>query len=134
MADDLGTPVDADTVRVVLADDSMTIRAMLSALLGDVPEIEMVAVAEDGESAVELALEHRPDVLIMDMQMPGLGGLDAARKILDAWPEARIIMNTAYGDEATQNEARDVGAAGYITKDQRPTALIRTVLDIAKAG
>ena len=121
-----------ERVTVLLADDSTTIRAMLSSLLGDVPEIEMVAVAENGERAVELALEHRPDVIIMDMQMPGLGGLDAARQILQTWPEARIIMNTAYGDQAMQTESEEVGAIGYITKDQRPAHLIQTVLDVAR--
>ena len=120
-----------ERVSVLLADDSTTIRAMLSSLLGDVPEIELAAVAENGERAVELALEHRPDVIIMDMQMPGLGGLDAARQILEVWPEARIIMNTAYGDEELQSEAEGIGAIGYITKDQRPAHLIKTVLAVA---
>lgn len=122
-----------DRVSVLLADDSTTIRAMLSSLLGDVPEIDLVAVAENGERAVELALEHRPDVVIMDMQMPGLGGLDAARQIIETWPEARIIMNTAYGDQGLQSEAEEIGAIGYITKDQRPAHLIQTVLDVAKS-
>ena len=122
-----------DRVSVLLADDSTTIRAMLSSLLGDVPEIDLVAVAENGERAVELALEHRPDVVIMDMQMPGLGGLDAARQIIETWPEARNIMNSAYGDQGLQSEAEEIGAIGYITKDQRPAHLIQTVLDVAKS-
>lgn len=122
-----------DRVSVVLADDSTTIRAMLSALLGEVPEIELVAVAPDGETAVVEVLDHRPDVVIMDMQMPGLGGLEAAKQILSEWPEARIIMNTAYGDEALRLEAEAIGAVGYITKDQRPTALVTTILEIASS-
>ena len=120
-----------ERVSVLLADDSTTIRAMLSSLLNDVPEIDLIAVAENGEQAVELTLEHRPNVVIMDMQMPGLAGLDAARQILETWPEARIIMNTAYGDPGLKAEAEDAGAIGYITKDQRPAHLIRTVLDVA---
>lgn len=121
-----------ERVSVVLADDSATIRAMLSSLLGDVSDIDLVAVAENGERAVELALELRPDVVIMDMQMPGLGGLDAARQIIATWPEARIVMNTAYGAPGLQSEAEDVGAIGYVTKDQRPAQLIQTVLEVAR--
>lgn len=120
-----------DSVSVILADDSTTIRAMLSALLREVPEINFIDAAPDGETAVVLVLEHRPDVVIMDMQMPGLGGLEAAKQILAEWPEARIIMNTAYGDDELRDEAEAAGAVGYITKDQRPTALVKTVLDIA---
>lgn len=116
---------------VLLADDSNTIRAMLSALLGDVPEIEAVLLAEDGEIAIDLALTHRPEVVIMDVQMPKVNGIDASRQVLDAWPEARIILHTAY-DAQDLDGSSDLGdAVTYMSKGQRPSVLIETVLKVA---
>lgn len=121
-----------DSISVVLVDDSITIRAMLTALLRDNPELDLVGVAEDGESSVGVVLDLRPDVVIMDMQMPGISGVEAAGQILARWPDARIVMNTAYDDDETKTLAEEIGAVGYITKGQRASALIKTVLDAAK--
>ncbi len=126
-------PRSTTPIRLVLVDDSPTIRTMLAALFNEVPEIEVCALAEDGLHAVDVVLTERPDVVVMDMQMPEMNGLDAAREILTVWSDARIVMNTAYGDEALMREAQALGIAGYVTKDQRPSKLIRTILSLATA-
>lgn len=117
----------ADDIRVMLVDDSNTIRFMLGALLDETSGLRMCATAEDGEAAVTEALANRPDVIVMDMQMPGIDGLDAAREILQRWPEARIIMNTAYDDDSLKQAAEAAGAAAYFTKDQRPIELVEII-------
>ncbi len=119
-------------IRIALIDDSATIRAMLGALFNEIPEIDVCALGENGEEGVAVVLAERPDVVVMDMQMPLLNGLDAAKEILRQWPEARIIMNTAYGDEALKAEADALGVAGYITKDERPSKLVRAVISVAR--
>ncbi len=118
----------SETIRVVIVDDSATIRTMLGALFNEIPTISVCGMAENGSEGVNLVLAERPDVVVMDMQMPLLNGLDAARQILEHWPDARIIMNSAFGDQALIDEASSVGIADYITKDQRPSALVRAVL------
>ncbi|MEM7091589.1 MAG: response regulator transcription factor [Actinomycetota bacterium] len=120
-------------VSVVLADDSTTIRSMLGSLLEEDPDIDLAGLASDGPQAVEMALSRRPDVVILDVQMPGLDGLRATRRILAEWPEARVILHTAYPDDGLASEACQAGAAGYLTKDQRPSALIATVLKVAQS-
>ena len=118
----------SETIRVVIVDDSATIRTMLSALFNEIPSISVCGMAENGSEGVNVVLAERPDVVVMDMQMPLLNGLDAARQILENWPGARIIMNSAFGDQALIDEASSVGITSYITKDQRPSALVRAVL------
>ena len=88
---------------------------------------ELVHVG-NGAEALDVASQQHFDLILMDMQMPLLNGLDAARQILEHWPDARIIMNSAFGDQALIDEASSVGIADYITKDQRPSALVRAVL------
>lgn len=119
-----------ETIRVVIVDDSATIRTMLNALFGEIPTISVCGMAENGAEAVDLVLIKRPDVVVMDMQMPLLNGLDAARRILEQWPQAHIIMNSAFGDQALMDEAAALGIAGYITKDQRPSKLVKAVLAV----
>lgn len=114
----------------MLVDDSNTIRFMLGALLDETTGLTVCATAEDGESAVTEALANRPDVIVMDMQMPGIDGLDAAREILENWPEARIVMNTAYDDEALERASMSIGAAAYFTKSQRPVKLVEVIRDV----
>ena len=118
----------SETIRVVIVDDSATIRTMLSALFNEIPTISVCGMAENGAEGVSLVLAERPDVVVMDMQMPLLNGLDAARQILGHWPAACIIMNSAFGDQALIDEASALGITDYITKDERPSKLVRAVL------
>lgn len=119
-------------MRVVVADDSGEIRRSLSLLLDTVFETEAIGEAVDGTQAVAVVLERRPDVVVMDHQMPALDGLAASREILDRWPEAQILMNSACGDQALVDAAIATGVKGWVTKDLRPTRLIEAILSLGQ--
>jgi len=119
-------------VRVVIVDDSSSIRAALTALLETVPMTEVVGEAADGVEGVEVVLELRPDVVVMDMQMPNLDGISAARQILETWPGAQILMNSAYTDESLVAEANSYGVKGYLSKDLRPAKLVRAIVALGQ--
>ena len=103
------------SLRLLLADDHPLIREGLRSSLAD-QGFTVVAEAEDGKTAVDLALEHRPDVVVMDIGMPELDGLEATRRILRARPTARVLVLTAHDDEDMRQAAKDAGAMGYVVK------------------
>jgi len=105
------------TVRVILADDHKIMREGIHALLEHEPGIEVIGEAEGGESAVRLALEHRPDVVIMDVTMPDMSGIEATRRILADLPEIKIIALSMHSDRRFVREMLAAGAAGYLLKD-----------------
>lgn len=119
-------------VRVVIVDDSSSIRAALTTLLETVPQTEVVGEAADGIEGVEVVLGLRPDVIVMDMQMPRLDGIQASRQILEAWPQAQILMNSAYTDESLVEEASGYGVKGYLSKDLRPAKLVRAIVALGQ--
>ena len=102
-------------VRVVVADDHPVFRAGLRTLLEDLGH-DVVGEAADGQAAVDVCLEVRPDVVLMDLQMPGLSGLDATRRLADAAPEVRVLVLTMVEDDDTLFTAIRSGAAGYVLK------------------
>lgn len=117
-------------IRVLLADDHGILRAGLRALIEREPGIEVVAEAEDGRRAVEMAAGARPDVVILDIGMPLLNGVDAARQIAEVHPEAAIVMLSMHADEAYVLRSLRAGARAYLLKDSAETELldaIRTV-------
>ncbi len=120
----------ANPITVVVVDDAATLRLMIQAFLTAAPQTEVLSVAEDGAEGVLAALEHRPDVIVMDVQMPNLDGIAASKEILSQWPEAQIIIHSAYDDETLRDEASSHGVKAYVTKDQRPTALIKAILEL----
>ena len=115
--------------RVVVVDDVEWVRSMLTELLEDVDGVEVCGTAKDGDEAVAVVLALRPDVVLMDMKMPRGDGITASKDILATWPEATIILNSAYGDAALIEAALAAGVAGYVTKDRRPAELVATLLD-----
>jgi DNA-binding NarL/FixJ family response regulator len=120
-------------IRVVLADDQALVRAGFRALLNAQEDIEVVAEAADGEEAVVAAREHRPDVLLMDIRMPVLDGLEATRRI-SAAPEladVHILILTTFEEDEYVFEAIRVGASGFLVKDTEPVELIRAVRVVA---
>jgi DNA-binding NarL/FixJ family response regulator len=119
--------------RVVIADDHAVVRAGLSQLLATFPEVELVAVAADGQEAVALAAEHRPDVVLMDLEMPTLDGIEATRRIRAAQPEVAVVVLTSFSDRDRILRALDAGAAGYLLKDAEPSELARAI-DAAARG
>lgn len=104
-------------IRVLLADDQRVVREGLAMLLGLLPGVEVVGTAADGEEAVRLAAARAPDVILMDLRMPRLDGVEATRRIAAARPQARVIALTTYADEPTVLAALRAGARGYLTKD-----------------
>ncbi len=124
------SPGDATAVRVLLADDQRLVRESLGTLLGLLDGIELVGMASDGEEALELADRHRPDVVLMDLRMPRLDGIDATRRLRERRPEIGVIALTTYADDESVLGALRAGARGYLTKDASSDdikAAIRTV-------
>ena len=119
-------------IRVVIADDHKVVRAGLEQLLSGGEDIEIVAAASDGRQAVDLSLEHEPDVVLMDLNMPELDGIEATRRIRDAQPDARIVVLTSFSDRERILDALDAGAIGYLLKDAEPEDLIQGIKAAAR--
>lgn len=120
-------------IRIVLADDQPVVRAGLRALLERSDDLRVVAEAADGDQAVTLAATERPDVLLMDIRMPGLDGVEAARCITrdERLSEVRVIMLTTFDTDANIFEALRAGAAGFLVKDVGPDELRQAVRVVA---
>jgi DNA-binding NarL/FixJ family response regulator len=118
-------------VSVVIADDQRLFAEALEAILSTDGRIEVVGRAADGRTAVDLAREHRPDVVLMDISMPVLDGIEAARAIRASDGDACILMLTGSNSRADVDGARRAGAAGYVTKDRIASELIDAIVEIA---
>jgi DNA-binding NarL/FixJ family response regulator len=105
------------TIRVLIADDQPVVRDGLAMLLGLLDDVEIVATAADGVEALERARSERPDVVLMDLRMPRMEGAEAARQILAAVPDTRVLVLTTYSDDEFLFPALQAGARGYLTKD-----------------
>jgi NarL family two-component system response regulator LiaR len=114
-------------IRVVLVDDHAVVRKGLRALLEREPGIEVVGEAESGERAVEVQERVRPDVVLMDLEMPGIGGTEATRRISEAHPEARIVILTSHAAEEDVFPALKAGAVGYLLKHSAPDDVLRAI-------
>ncbi|GAA5191564.1 response regulator transcription factor [Rugosimonospora acidiphila] len=120
-------------IKVLLADDQALVRAGFRALLDAQDDIEVVGEAGDGAQAVRLATQHRPDVLLMDIRMPGLDGLEATRRIAadQALTCVRVVILTTFDLDEYVFEALRVGASGFLVKDTEPVELLRGVRAVA---
>ena len=118
-------------VRVVIADDHRLFAEALEAILSTDARITVIARAADGREAVELVREHKPDVVLMDISMPVMDGIDATRAIRGEVPETSVIVLTGSNATGDVSAARAAGAAGYVTKDQIAGDLVRAILDSA---
>jgi DNA-binding NarL/FixJ family response regulator len=114
-------------IRVVVADDHKVVRAGIRELLSDEPDIVVVGEARDGREAVELALAERPDVVVMDINMPELSGVEATRQIRTLIPAVRVLVLTAYQDDPYIYGLLDAGASGYILKTAEGSEIVRAV-------
>jgi DNA-binding NarL/FixJ family response regulator len=117
----------SDPVRVLVVDDQALVREGLMTLLQSSPGIEPVASASDGEEAVALVTRHRPAVVLMDLRMPKLDGVEATRRILASWPDTEVVVLTTHADEASILDALRAGARGYLTKDAGIAEISRAV-------
>jgi two-component system NarL family response regulator len=117
--------------RVLIADDHPVVRAGLAAVIVQEPDFDLVAEADNGERAVTLFREHQPDIVLMDLRMPQLGGVEAIERITTEFPGARILALTTYEGDADIRRALRAGARGYLLKDMLLSdviSAIRTVL------
>jgi DNA-binding NarL/FixJ family response regulator len=114
-------------VRVLLADDHALVRAGIRALLEDLEGVTVVAEAGDGSEVLELARKHRPDVALLDISMPGLGGLEASAQLKQELPEVRVVMLSMHANEEYVLQALRAGAVGYMLKDSATAELERAL-------
>lgn len=120
-------------VRVLLVDDEQLVRAGFRMLFEVEPDIEVVGEAEDGESAVAMARELTPDVILMDVQMPGLGGIAATGRIVEEG-EARVIVLTTFDDEESVLASLQAGASGFLLKTSDPAHLVHAIRTAARGN
>lgn len=117
-------------IKVLLVDDHELVRIGIKRLLQDEQGIKVIGEAASGEEAIPLAKECIPDVILMDVQMPGIGGLEASRKILRYNPDVKILALTICGDEPYPSRFLQIGAAGYITKGCGTAEMVRAIRTI----
>ena len=117
----------ADPIRVLIADDHPAVRAGLAAVVLAEPDLAVAAHAENGEQAVALYREHRPQVVLMDLRMPVLGGVEGTRRIVAEFPDARVLTLTTYQGDADVRRALDAGARGYLLKHMLMTEVIAAI-------
>ncbi len=118
-------------IRVLLADDQRLVRESLATLLGLLGGIELVATASDGEEAVALVDRHRPDVVLMDLRMPRVDGIEATRRVRERHPQVQVIALTTYADDESVLGALRAGARGYLTKDASGEDIRAAIVTVA---
>ncbi|MBN1485162.1 MAG: response regulator transcription factor [Chloroflexia bacterium] len=118
-------------IRVLICDDQVIVCEGLRAILGAAPDIEIVGLAHDGAEALELVAQHRPDVVLMDLNMPGVNGIQATRQIGECYPGVRVLVLTTYDADEWVLDAVRSGAAGYLLKDTPRQDLLEAIRDTA---
>lgn len=127
-------PMDATqdstrAVRVLIVDDQMPFRAVARTVIGMTAGFEVAAEAESGESAVEAVAARPPDLVLMDINLPGINGIEATRRIRAEHPEVEVILLSTYSEADLPADARDVGALAYVHKEDFGPALVRELWD-----
>ena len=124
----------ANPMRILLVDDHAVVRAGFKTLLENQGELRVIAEAESGEAACRLFIEHAPDIVIMDLSMPGVGGIEAIRRIVSRASDARILVFSMHEDIVFVEQALQAGARGYIGKSSAPVVLVEAVRQIANGN
>jgi two-component system, NarL family, response regulator NreC len=119
-------------VRVLIADDHGVLRAALRALLKARPELEVIGEAGDGNQVLQLAGELKPDLVLMDISMPGLGGIDTTRELKARWPSIQVLILTVHEDEELLREAVGAGASGYVVKRALESELLNAMAAVMR--
>lgn len=120
--------------RVLLADDHVTVRHGLKLLIDSQPDMKVTSEASDGNTAVEIAVATNPDVIVMDISMPGMNGLVATRKLKQLQPRAAIVTLTRHSDDAYLQELLRAGVSAYVLKQSPPTELLQAIRAAAAGG
>jgi DNA-binding NarL/FixJ family response regulator len=126
--------VTAEQLRILVADDSDAFRAGLAALLGSVDGVTLAGEATSGEEAISRALDLHPDIVLMDLHMPGRNGIEATREIVSAAPHIAVLVLTMHEDDESVFAAVQAGARGYLVKGARQAELLRSVHAVAEGG
>ena len=119
-------------IRLLIADDHSVVRTGLRHLVATFDDVELIGAAADGEEAVTLCADHDPDVVLMDLEMPVLDGIEATRRIVEAQPGVAVVVLTSFSDREQILRALDAGAVGYLLKDAEPAELERAVRAAAR--
>ncbi|MBM7622419.1 NarL family two-component system response regulator LiaR [Bacillus tianshenii] len=114
-------------IRVLFVDDHEMVRIGVTAYLSAQPDIEVIAEADDGKIAVELALLHKPDIILMDLVMKEMDGIEATKRIIDQWPDAKIIIVTSFLDDEKVYPALEAGATSYMLKTSKASDIANAV-------
>jgi len=121
----------SDKIKVILVDDHAVVRAGFRMLLSAEANIDVIAEAERGEAACQLYLEQQPDVMVLDLSMPGIGGLESIRRICNRDSGAKILVFSVHDEMVYVDRAMNAGAKGYITKNSAPDILVTAIQKIA---
>ena len=116
--------------RVLIADDQSLFRAGLARLLDEDPRVEVVGQAHDGLDAVKMATKLKPDVVLMDIKMPGIDGVEATRQITESNPDIKVVVLTTFETDSQVIQALKAGARGYVLKDSTPDAIVSTIVAV----
>ncbi len=119
------------TIRILVADDESVVREGVVAILSYQPDVKVVGQAEDGERAVEVARQTKPDVILLDMRMPKLNGLESIPKLKEVSPNSRILVLTSFAESDLVYQSIKAGALGYLLKDARRDQLMQAIHDVA---
>jgi DNA-binding NarL/FixJ family response regulator len=118
-------------IRVVIADDQRVVRDGLTMLVGLIDGVEVAGTASDGREAVELAVQERPDIVLMDLRMPELDGAEATRRLRASVPETQVLVLTTYADDESLFPALEAGALGYLTKEASAEEIEQAIRAVA---
>jgi DNA-binding NarL/FixJ family response regulator len=127
-------PERTTPLRILLADDHVTVRHGLKLLIDTQPDMKVISEASDGKTAMQSALAVKPDVIVMDISMPGMNGLAATRALKQKQPNVVIVTLTRHGDDAYVQELLRAGVAGYVLKQSAPTELLQAIRAAAAGG
>lgn len=125
---------DGAVIRVLIADDHPLMRKGLADILDGIDDIQVVGAAEDGAAALALTHAVRPDIVLMDISMPGMDGIEATQKLVEMDTGARVVMLTSYSEQEKITQALAAGAVSYLTKDAPPEAVIRAIRSAATSA
>jgi DNA-binding NarL/FixJ family response regulator len=124
--------LQGDRVRVLVVDDHSVVRAGLTQLIDGAPDLEVLAAVAGGEEAIAAVARQPFDVVLMDVSMPGIDGVETTRRLLDAHPDLRVVILTSFADRPVILDALEAGAIGYLLKDAEPEELLRGIRAAAR--